>query len=461
MRTTATGAPTLNKPDTTFRTVSLEQFVDSPILAGDHCRQFSLAPEIHPVHTLDVCTDKAADLNLDPALLTHMNGVVEQASKIFQSHHYEHYDFLVAMSEHLDGDSREHTESADYVVKNLNLSKLADAEFITYLLPHEYVHSWCGKYRRPAGIATADYNTPMQNDMIWVYEGLTQYYGNVITARSGFRTPEELVDAIDRETWNVAKPGRRWRPLQDTADAAPILRGGDSAWANWRRGQDFYNEGTLLWLEADMKIREMSHGQKSLDDFAASFFGATRSGTIGDTAPGVFPYTFTDLVAALHAVAPYDWASFWTTRLDALTPDPPTAGLEAAGYSYVMSDTMNPNEAAYINASHAADMGDSLGIFVLPDGTLNDVSVGSPAFIAGLGPNDKLTAVNGKPYSGELLTRAVRDAKTSHASITLTATRDDEPAEYQLDYHAGERYANLKRNTRPDLLTGAILQPRP
>jgi predicted metalloprotease with PDZ domain len=461
LRTNASSAPSLNGPDTTFQTVSIEQLIDSPILAGDHCRQYPLAPEIRPVHTLDVCTDSDAELNLQPAFLAKMTALVQQATKLFVGHHYDHYDFLVAASPHLQGDSAEHTESADYVVRSVDASDKITADNLGTLLPHEYTHSWCGKYRRPAGEATSDDNTPMQNDLIWVYEGFTQYYGNVLTTRAGFRTPTETVSAFDFEAFQIDRPGRRWRSVQETSDAAAYFRGNDPAWAGWRLGQDYYQAGTLLWLEADVKIRQLTHGAKSLDDFAALFFAPPVPGSASrDTGPGVLPYTFADLVRALNATAPYDWQRFWQTRLNALDFKSLTGGLEAGGYNYVYQETMIPSEGDFIKASHMAEMYHSLGFQALPDGTLQDVWVGSPAYAAGLGPGDKLTAVNGKPYTAELLTAAVHDSKTNTAPITLTATRDDESKTFEIDYHGGERYSALVRNNNPDILTTAILQPK-
>jgi predicted metalloprotease with PDZ domain len=461
LRSTTSDAPALNGPDTTFRTVSLEQLVDSPILVGDHCRQYPLAPEIHPSHTLDICAEKPADLDLQPALLASMSTLVRQANALFRSHHYDHYDFLVALSPHLEGDSIEHTQSADYVVKSLDFSNPNNANFLSIVLPHEFTHSWCGKYRRPYDLATPDFHTPMQDDLLWVYEGLTEYYGDVLAARAGFRTPTQVLDRFDQAVYQVDQPGRLWRPVQDTADASSILRGSDTAWSSWRLTQDYYHEGALLWLEADTKIRQLTHGQKSLDDFAALFLGANPAGHLGDTGPGVFTYTFNDLVQALNTITPYDWAHFWTTKLNALTPKPPTAGLEAAGYTYADGGAMVPDEAAFMKATHMAEMYHSLGIFVLPDGTLRDVWMNSPAYKAGLGPGDKLTAINGQPYSSDALVQVVSDSKTTKNPIVLTAVRDGETATYNLEYHGGGKYAVLQRNANPDLLTTTILQPRP
>ena len=453
-------APALHGQDTTFATVSVEQLVDSPIVAGDYCRQYPLAPELQPRHTLDVCTDKAADLDLPPTLLNDMQSLVRQADALFRSHHYGHYDFVGAMSPHLQGDSLEHTQSAEYVVKGLDLANPQMAAFLGYLLPHEFTHAWCGKYCRPAGLATPEYHTPMQDDLLWVYEGLTEYYGDVLATRAGFRTPAQTLDKFTEAIYSVDQPGRLWRSVQDTADASSTLRGVDASWANWRREQDYYREGALIWLEADMKIRALSHGTRSLDDFAAAFFGARPPGETGNTGPGVFPYIFADVVQALNTVAPYDWADFWTTRLNALTAKPPTAGLEAAGYSYVDAATMVPDEAAFMQATHMTEQFHSLGILVLPDGVLRDVWMGSPAFAAGLGPGDKLTAVNGQPYSPEALVKAIRDAQHQPDPIRLTAVRGEDSAVYVITYHGGEKYAGLRRNGNPDVLTTGILAPR-
>jgi predicted metalloprotease with PDZ domain len=461
LRTSDSDASVLEGPDTTFKTVSVEELIDSPILAGDHCRQYPLAPEIHPAHTLDVCSDKEADLNLQPAFLAKMNGLVQQATKLFVGHHYDHYDFLVGASPHLQGDSAEHTQSADYIIRSLDISDLSNAGVIGSLLPHEFTHSWCGKYRRPIGESTPDDNTPMKNDLIWVYEGFTQYYGNVLAGRAGFRTSADTVSALDYEAFQLDKPGRRWRSVQDTADASAILRGDDSAWASWRLGQDYYFAGTLLWLEADVKIRQLTQGRKSLDDFAAQFFAPPVPGSSGrDTGPGVLPYDFADLVKAMNVIAPYDWKGFWEKHLNALDFVSLTGGLEAAGYTYVYQETMIPAEADFIKASHMVEMYHSLGLQVMPDGTLLDVWIGSPAYVAGLGPGDKLTQVNGKPYTSEALTAAVHDSMTNPGPILLTASRDDETQPYKIEYRGGERYAALVRNHNPDLLTSKILQPK-
>ncbi len=451
----------LQPGDTAFAAVSVEQLIDSPIVFGQNCRQYPLAPEITPVHTLDVCADDPGELDLQPAVLEHMNGLVRQATRAFGSHHYNHYDFVVAVSAKLGGDSLEHTQSADYIVSTLDLTNERAANFLGYLLPHEYLHSWCGKYRRPIGLATPDYKVPMQDDLLWVYEGLTEYYGDVLAVRSGWRTPASGVRAFAGEVAQVNLPGRTWRPLQDTADASSILRASDVAWGGWRMRQDYYSEGALLWMEADTIIREKTAGKRSLDDFAVRFLGANPRGGTGDTGPGVFPYRFADVVVALDAVAPYDWAGFWTDRLTKLTSAPPTAGLQAAGYTYGPSDTMDPEQAKSLAAAHVVSLAFSIGILTGQTGVLRDVLFGSPAYKAGLGPGDTLVAVNGQPYTPDLLMKAVHDSATPGSTLTVTAERLGEKTTSTLDWHGGDRYMRLTRNGNPDVLTGAILQPKP
>jgi predicted metalloprotease with PDZ domain len=461
MRVSGSSGPSLNGPDTTFETISVEQLIDSPILAGDHCRQYPLAPKIYPSHTLDICTDKEADLNVQPAFLAKMSTLVEQATKVFVGHHYDHYDFLVAASSHLRREGTEHTQSSDDIVSSADTSDPSAAGNLASVLSHEFVHSWCGKYRRPAGMATGDYSTPMQDDLIWVYEGFTKYYEEVLETRAGFQTPAETISAWDYSVFTMDQPGRRWRSLQGTADAATILRDSDPAWGSWRLGQDYYRGGALLWLDADMKIRELTHGAKSLDDFAALFFSPAISGSrTRDTGPGVSPYRFADLLKALDTIAPYDWRIFWEKRLNGLDIKSLTGGLVAGGYDYVYRETMSPGEADYNKEQHIAEMYHSLGFQAMGDGKLEDVWEGSPAYMAGLGPGDTLTAVNGKPYTAELLTATVRDSKTNAEPIVLTALREEESQTFSIEYHGGEMYESLVRNGRPDLLTTAVLKPK-
>ncbi len=432
-----------------FKPVSVEQLVDSPIVMGDHCRKYPLAPEITPQHMLDVCADTDAGLQVQPALLEALSNTVRQAGRLFASYHYAHYDFVLALSKRIKGDSLEHHQSADYRVSSLDYADEDTRRTLGYLLPHEYLHSWCGKYRRPVGLATPDYKTPMQDDLLWVYEGLTQYYGWVVAARAGFTTPQDFVDRVTGVVSGMhGEQGRLWRNLQDTADASSILRGGDQAWYGWRRGQDYYNEGAVVWLLADVKIRQLTKGRKSLDDFAALFFGGG-----GNSGWKVVPYGFADVVRALDAVAPYDWSGFWQTHLQAHSADSLFRELEETGYRFEYREEMVPAEAEFLKKADMVDARASLGFFVGPKGEIPEVRYGSVGFAAGIGPGDRIKTINGEAYTSALLGKALREAKTGKEPIVLGTVREDEEVERRIDYHGGDRFPWLTREPqRPDLL---------
>jgi predicted metalloprotease with PDZ domain len=351
---------------------------------------------------------------LNAETLEKFSNLVREAGKLYSSYHYDHYDFVLALSSHIAGDSLEHHQSADYRVASLDMTKLQGRLSLGYLFPHEYSHSWCGKYRRPIGLATPDYKTPMQDDLLWVYEGLDQYLGWLLSVRSGFWTQQDFLDGLTPRLATLDRQsGRTWRNLQDTADASSILRGGDPAWHNWRRGQEYYEEGALVWLETDVKIRQLTHNHKSLDDFAALFFGKD-----GNTTWKVLPYTFKDVVHDLNAIAPFEWAGFWTERLNSHVKDAPLAGLEGAGYKLVDREEMSPIEQSLIGKR--TDMRSPLGFLVDDKGIMYDVTYTSLAFAAGFSPMDQITAVNGVPFSSDVLRKAVKDAKTSTVPIVFT-----------------------------------------
>jgi predicted metalloprotease with PDZ domain len=322
------------------------------------------------------------------------------------------------------------------------------------LLPHEYVHSWNGKYRRPADLATPDYEQPMQDDLLWVYEGLTNYLGFVLTARSGL-----LTDHQDREDLaSVASaldhtPGREWRNLQDTADDAPELYFAPRAWESWRRSTDFYDEGTLDWLWTDVIIRQQTKGAKSIDDFCKLFHGAPSTG------PVIKTYTFDDVVAALNQVAPYDWRGFWIERLTNHGPGAPLGGVEGSGWKLVYDDTPSDMTSTAAALYHTVPSAFAFGLVLSDDGTISDTIEGMPAAKAGIGPGMKLVAVNGRRFSAEILRDAVRATKNG-GPLDLLVENTDYYRTYKIDYHGGEKYPHLVRDdSKPDLLT-EILKPK-
>jgi predicted metalloprotease with PDZ domain len=445
-------------PDVTFEKVSIEQLVDSPIILGRFFKQYPLAPEITPKHYIDIGADSADDLDIKQEVIEKFSQLVREASALYKSHHYDHYNFVLSLSDEIRGEGLEHHQSSDNGVDADYLTDPSNFALEPDLLSHEYTHSWNGKYRRPIGLATPDYHTPMKDDLLWVYEGMTQYWGTVLAERAGMETKQDYLDALafTAARLNDGTPGRIWRNVQDTADASQILRGGSPNWSNWRRGQDYYTEGLLIWLDADTLIRQQTGGKKSLNDFAALFLGKG-----GDTTWKVVPYNFDDVVKDLNEVMPYDWRTFLTERLESHNAHAPLDGLTRGGYKLVYTDKPSDMEKAMLHSKYSGgvDVRYSLGLSPGKDGTLNDVVFFSPADKAGFAPGDKIVAVNGHAYSPSVLRDAVKDAKTSTAPIEFITTRHDDYIVRKIDYHEGEKYPVLERvDGTPDLLSD-ILKP--
>ncbi len=441
--------------ETSFATVSVEQLVDSPLIAGKYFREIPLAPEITPKHYLDVAGDTAADIDLKPEMLHALGQLVRETGPLYASRHYETYHFLLSLSDVVRPEGLEHHQSSDNGVEKQGYADAKLAMLNGDLLPHEFTHSWNGKYRRPAGLATPDYATPMKGDLLWVYEGMTQYWGNVLAARSGLWTPDVFRQHL---AWHAArldtKPGRIWRNLEDTAISSQILRGGSAAWSNWRRSQDYYFEGTLVWLDADTTIRKLTNDKKSLNDFCVKFLGVG-----GNTPPMVLPYTFDEIVADLNSVAPYDWRAFLTERLTSHAAHAPLGGIDHGGYRLVYGTDPTEFETATNDHFKQIDAWFSLGLTIDATGTIGDVRMDSIAFQSGLGPATKLIAVNGHGFSGDILKQAIREAKGSTNPIELIVSDENEFRVVKLDYHDGEKYPKLERvEGTPDLLD-EILKP--
>jgi predicted metalloprotease with PDZ domain len=430
----------------TFQPASLTTLVDSPVITGEFLKVVKLADD--PLTEMDIAADSAAALAPPQEVWDHYKNLVEQAGKLFGAHHYRDYHFLFSLSDHVAHFGLEHHESDDSRVSERALIDEGERKSSASLLPHEYVHSWNGKYRRPADLATPDYQQPMQDDLLWVYEGLTQYLGEVLTARSSLLTPEQARDSLALTAAALDHtPGRTWRNLQDTADAAPQLYFSPRAWESWRRGVDFYEEDTLNWLWADVIIRQQSKGKKTLDDFCKLFHGAPSSG------PMVKTYTFDDVVNTLNQVTPYDWRAFWTERLTSHGPGAPLGGLEGSGWKLTYTDTPSGMECAGECSSHAGARY-SIGMDLREDGTITDTIEGMPAAVAGIGPGMKLVAVNGRRYSPEVLREAIKAGKNASEPLELLVENTEYFKTFKLDYHGGERYAHLVRDeSKPDLLS--------
>ncbi|MGD0760472.1 MAG: M61 family peptidase [Candidatus Sulfotelmatobacter sp.] len=433
-----------------FTTVSLTTLVDSPVITGEFLKVVPLAQD--PLTEMDIAADSAAALDVPQEVWDHYKNLVEQANKLFGAHHYRDYHFLYSMSDHVAHFGLEHHESDDSRVDERGLVDETARKAEASLLPHEYVHSWNGKYRRPADLATPDYQQPMQDDLLWVYEGLTNYLGEVLTARSGLLTAPQLRDDLALTAAALDHtPGREWRNLQDTADAAPELYFSPRAWRSWRRGTDFYDEDTLNWLWADVIIRQQSKGAKTLDDFCKLFHGAPSTG------PMVKTYTFDDIVNTLNQVVPYDWRGFWTERLTNHGPGAPLGGIEGSGWKVVYDETPSEMERGAAGTFHFVDVAYSLGLDLNDEGTITDTIEGMVAAKAGIGPGMKLVAVNGRKFSTDVLHDALKAGKTSSQPLELLVENTDYYKTYKLDYHGGEKYPHLVRDeSKPDLLTDIL-----
>jgi predicted metalloprotease with PDZ domain len=436
-----------------FATVSLTTLVDSPVITGEFLKVVPLAQD--PLTEMDIAADSAAALNPPQEVWDHYKSLVEQAQKLFGAHHYRDYHFLYTLSDHVAHFGLEHHESDDSRVDERSMVDETARKQSASLLPHEYVHSWNGKYRRPADLATPDYQETMQDDLLWVYEGLTNYLGFVLTARSGLLTVDQDRDDLALTAAALDHlPGREWRNLQDTADAAPQLYFSPEAWHSLRRGTDFYAEDTLNWLWVDVIIRQRTKGTKSIDDFCKLFHGAPTTG------PMVKTYTFDDVVNTLNQVTPYDWRGFWTERLTNHGPGAPLGGIEGSGWKVTYTEMPSEMENGAAGMFHFVDAMYSLGLELRDDGTITDTIEGMPAAKAGIGPGMKLVAVNGRRYSADVLRDALKSAKNGNAQMELLVENTDYYKTYIINYTGGEKYPHLVRDeSKPDLLT-EILKAR-
>jgi predicted metalloprotease with PDZ domain len=433
-----------------FNPVSLTTLVDSPVIAGEYLRVVPLNE--NPPQEMDIAADTAGDLDAPQEELDRYKALTTQALKLFGAQHFRDYHFLYSLSNHVEHFGLEHHESNDSRSSERSLVDPDPRLLDSGLLSHEYVHSWNGKYRRPADLATPDYEKPMQDDLLWVYEGLTSYLGDVLSARSGIRTPDQFRDHLASMAARLDHlPGRVWRNLQDTADGVPSMQGAPPQWESWRRTVDYYDEDVLNWLWVDTIIRQQTHGQKSMDDFCHLFHGG-KSGP-----PEVNTYTFDDVVNTLNQVAPYDWRGFWTERLTNHGPGAPLAGIQESGWRLVYDETQSElitvreRELKEINAQY------SIGLLLEESGNIIDTVEGMPAAKAGIGPGMKVTGVNGRHFSPEVLRDALKGAKNSSVPIELLVENAEYYKVYKLDYHDGEKYPHLVRDqSKPDVLTEII-----
>ncbi|MGH9407557.1 MAG: M61 family peptidase, partial [Terriglobia bacterium] len=430
---------------------SLNRLVDSPVIAGEYYRAVDVTPPGEPIHhELDLVADSEAALAITPEEQKGMTNLVAETGKLFGTRHYRDYHFLLTLSDHVAHFGLEHHESDDSRVNERTLISPGGERRMGGLLAHEFVHSWNGKFRRPADLSSPYYEAPMKTDLLWVYEGLTQYLGDLLATRSGLWTPEQYRQnlASIAASLGPGTPGRTWRPLEDTADAIPgMFHGGGSE--SWRRDADYYPEGELIWLDCAMTIRRVSHGQKSFEDFARSFYGGPNSG------PELKPYTFDQLVSALNQVVPYDWSRFFHERLDSTSPQSPQGGIEQGGWKLEFDDQPPKGSGGGGRFGGGVDARYSLGLRIGSDGQIFDSLVGSPAYKAGLTSGMRIVAVDGRAFAPHLVDDAIKASPTNSGPIDLLVEDDDYFSDHKVNYHGGERYPHLVRdNSKPDWLDG-------
>jgi predicted metalloprotease with PDZ domain len=452
---TALEAASASGAKTRFKRVSLETLIDSPVYAGRYAARLDLDPGGAAPVRLDLFADRPELLAVKPEQLEAYRNLVRQTYKIFGSHHYAHYDFLYSLSDQIQQNGLEHHQSSEDGSDPEAFTEWSKTAYDRDLLAHEFTHSWNGKFRRPADLWTPNYNVPMQNSLLWVYEGQTQYWGHVLTARSGLWTHNQALDelALVAAHYDV-EAGRRWRALDDTTNDEIINPRRPMSWRDWQRFEEYYSEGQLIWLDADTLIRERSQGKRSLDDFARSFFG------MDDGSFTTVTYTFDDLVKALNAVEPYDWAAFLRERLR-ITRPAPLDGLRRGGYKLIYTDTPSDLVKENDEKHKRVNLLYSIGVEIDDkDGTVLQVLWDSAAFKAKLTESSVILAINGAAYDVDVLKDAIRAAKNTKLPIELIVKTGDRYRVLTLDYHDGLRYPHLEREPAAPARLDDILAAR-
>jgi len=443
-------AQTGNRID--YPVTSYEILMDSPLIAGRNYRNIPLTPRV----SIDVIGDTPADLAATPEQIAAHKRLVDQAVKLFGAQHYDHYNFLLTISDNLGGSGLEHHRSSEDGVRRGYFTEWDNVLRDRNLLPHEYAHSWDGKYRRGADLWTPDYKTPMRGTYLWVYEGMTQFWGYVLGARSGMLSKQDTLDALaaTAATYSEGTPGRAWRPLVDTTNDPAIAKRSPQPWRGWQRSEDYYSEGQLIWTDVDRIIRTRSGNRRSIDDFARAFFGG-RDGDYGEVT-----YDLDEVVATLNRVQPYDWRTYLTTKVYEVAVNPPLEGLTQGGYNLVYTDQPTKWIKSGEARSKSTDLSFSGGLSLAGDGRISGVIWDSPAFNAGLAVGDTIQAVNGRNYSGDALKSAITAAKGTTAPIDLLVKGGAEFRTVRLDWHGGLRYPRLVKASRGKGTLDQLLEAR-
>ena len=444
------------KSSITFRPVPLTELIDSPVLMGRHLRTIRLAPDLDVPHYIHIAADDPENLEVSPDLIERWERLLREARALFGARHYREYHFLLALTDQLPYGGLEHHESSANRMSSRGLldrnAKLRNAS----LLPHELSHSWCGKYRRPKGVASKPYLEPMETSLLWAYEGLDDYLAWVLTARSGLMTFEESVEDLASTAASVDRGvGRSWRSLEDAAVSSAAFYGAGEEYALWRRSfRDVYNESILLWLEVDSILRNATGGKRSMDDFCRRFFGGTNGG------PAIRPFTLDDLIADLNAIAPYDWKSFFDARAFRTSLHAPLGGIEGSGWKLVYGDELSSLDRSQEQARKRVLLLHSLGFMAAQDGKVQDVVPGMPAAKAGLVPGMTITAIGGRTWSGDAARAAIREAASGRGTVSIVTELGERVSTLEVGYRGGNRNPSLRRDpAKPDDLA-KLLAPR-
>ena len=439
---------------TTFKATSLETLMDSPMFAGKNVKKVDLGSIGGAPVRLNLFADRPEQLEVKPEHIEAHKNLVTQFERLFASHHFDHYDILLALTDKMGGIGLEHHRSSENGVGVGYFTEWDKTAGFRDLLPHEMTHSWDGKFRRPADLWTPNYNVAMRNSLLWVYEGQTQYWGYVLAARSGLLSKQQALDvfASTAATYDH-QIGREWKTLADTTNDPITSMRRAQPWRSWQRSEDYYSEGMLIWLDVDTLIRQMSGGKKSLDDFAKAFFG------IRDGSYSPATYEFKDVVSTLNAVQPYDWAKFLRTRLDTHL-NAPLDGIKRSGYALVYKDTPSGYDKDEQARRKSTDLAFSLGMSIGREGRIGSVRWNGPAHNAGLTPGTQLIAVNGTAYDGDKLKDAIKAAQKSNAPLELLVKNGESYTTTKIDYRDGLRYPQLERDEKAPALLDQILESK-
>jgi predicted metalloprotease with PDZ domain len=436
----------------TWAETSYEILVDSPIFAGRYFRKWDLGQNV----TLNVIADKPEQLAAKPEYIEQHRHLVTEARLAFGANHFDRYEFLLALTDRMGGIGLEHHRSSENQLEPGAFLEWDKFEFDRNLLPHEYAHSWSGKYRRPARLWTPDYRQPMQDDLLWTYEGQDQFWGTVLAARSGLQGKDQVLGMLANWAGGFSmQPGRRWRSVEDTGHDPVFAGRKPKPFASLARNEDYYTEGALIWLEIDQIIRERTGGKRSIDDFAKAFFG------MNDGDYGQLAFEVDEIVTKLNAIAPYDWRGFIDTRINTPGQPAPVMGIEKGGYKLVWKDEPNPFEKARMADAKQLTLGFSIGLTLDKDGKVLATLWDSPAFNAGVVPGAKIVAVNGNTYDADGIRAAITAAKDG-APLELLIQRGSRFQTVTVDYKGGLRWPWLERAAPGKAPTGLdlLLMPK-